>query len=154
MSEANRERASDAQGGATPGAGESRRFLVRQDAAPRVVFLNLLQIQMPVGALTSILHRASGVLLALAIPVVAWLLARSLRDANGYADVAAWLASPAVKPVAILWTWALAHHLLAGIRHMLSDIDAGSRLHAARRSAWTVNIAGVAIALLAAGALW
>jgi succinate dehydrogenase / fumarate reductase cytochrome b subunit len=136
------------------GTGEARRFIVRQDAPPRVVFLNLLQIRMPVGAVTSIQHRESGVLLALAIPVVAWLLAHSLRDAAGYADVAAWLAQPAVKLVAILWIWALAHHLLAGIRHMLSDVDAGSRLHAARRSAWTVNVAGVVVALLAAGALW
>jgi succinate dehydrogenase / fumarate reductase, cytochrome b subunit len=120
----------------------------------RVVFLNLAQIGMPVGALTSILHRISGVLLALAIPVVAWLLARSLQGVEGYAEVTAWLGRPVVKLAAMLWAWALAHHLLAGIRHMLTDIDIGSRLRSARRSAWTVNVAGVIVALLAAGALW
>jgi succinate dehydrogenase / fumarate reductase, cytochrome b subunit len=109
---------------------------------------------MPVGALTSILHRISGVLLALAIPVVAWLLARSLQGVEGYAEVAAWLGRPVVKLAAMLWVWALAHHLLAGIRHMLTDIDIGSRLRSARRSAWTVNVAGIIVALLAAGALW
>jgi succinate dehydrogenase / fumarate reductase cytochrome b subunit len=46
----------------------------------------------------------------------------------------------------------LAHHLLAGIRHLLSDIDIGSQLPAARRSAWIVNFGGAAVALLAAGA--
>ena len=120
----------------------------------RVVFLNLAQISMPVGALTSILHRVSGVLLALAIPVAAWLLARSLQGAEGYADVAVWLGRPVVKFVTILWVWALAHHLLAGIRHMLTDIDIGSRLRNARRSAWTVNVAGAVIVLIAAGAIW
>lgn len=120
----------------------------------RVVFLNLAQIGMPVGAVTSILHRISGVLLALAIPVVAWVLARSLEGGNGYADVAGWLGRPVVKLAAILWIWALAHHLLAGIRHMLTDIDVGSRLRGARRSAWTVNVGGVVVALLTAGALW
>ena len=120
----------------------------------RVVFLNLAQIGMPVGALTSILHRVSGVLLALAIPVAAWLLARSLQGAAGYADVAGWLGRPAVRLVAVLWVWALAHHLLAGMRHMLSDIDVGSRLRGARRSAWTVNVAGAVVALIAAGAFW
>jgi succinate dehydrogenase / fumarate reductase cytochrome b subunit len=119
----------------------------------RVVFLNLAQIGMPVGALTSILHRVSGVVLALAIPVAAWLLARSLQGAEGYADAAAWLGRPVVKFVAILWIWALTHHLLAGIRHMLTDIDIGSRLRDARRSAWTVNVAGAVIALIAAGAI-
>jgi succinate dehydrogenase / fumarate reductase, cytochrome b subunit len=44
--------------------------------------------------------------------------------------------------------------VLAGIRHMLTDIDIGSRLRSGRRSAWAVNVAGVVIALLAAGALW
>ena len=112
-------------------------------AAPpsRVVFLNLAQIRLPVGALTSILHRVSGVLLALAIPLVAWAFARSL-------------ANPGVKVAAVLWIWALSHHLLAGVRHMLSDVDVGSRLWYARKSAYTVNIAAVLIAIAAAGAFW
>jgi hypothetical protein len=37
---------------------------------------------------------------------------------------------------------------------MLMDVDAGSRLLSARRSAWTVNVLGVVIALLAVGAWW
>lgn len=35
----------------------------------RPVFLNLTQIRMPVGALTSIGHRVTGVLLAASVPV-------------------------------------------------------------------------------------
>lgn len=119
----------------------------------RVVFFNLAQVQLPVGALTSILHRASGVLLGVAIPFVAWALARSLQDAAGFGEVASWLANPGVKVALVIWTWALAHHLLAGIRHMLSDIDVGSRLWYSRKSAYTVNIVAVLIALAAAGAM-
>lgn len=58
-----------------------------------------------------------------------------------------------VKVGAIVFVWALAHHLLAGVRHLLSDIDVGSRLPAARRSAWAVNGAGLAIALVTAWVL-
>ena len=54
------------------------------------------------------------------------------------------------KVFAIVFIWALAQHLLAGVRHLLSDIDVGSLLPAGRRSAWIVNIAGFAVALLAA----
>ncbi|HEX6136032.1 MAG TPA: succinate dehydrogenase, cytochrome b556 subunit [Casimicrobiaceae bacterium] len=124
------------------------------EPANRVVFLNLAQIGMPVGAVTSILHRISGVLLALAIPVAAWLFARSLSGSEGYRDTADLLGLPAVKLAGIACTWALAHHLLAGIRHMLMDVDAGSRLASARQSAWTVNILAVVIAILAIGAWW
>ena len=42
--------------------------------ARRPVFFNLMQIQMPVGSVTFILHRVSGVLPALGIPASLYLL--------------------------------------------------------------------------------
>jgi succinate dehydrogenase/fumarate reductase cytochrome b subunit len=48
----------------------------------------------------------------------------------------------------------LAHHLLGGVRHLLSDFDIGSPLRSARKSAWFVNLAGVAVALLAVVVVW
>ncbi|MEC5409917.1 succinate dehydrogenase, cytochrome b556 subunit [Paraburkholderia sp. MPAMCS5] len=119
----------------------------------RPVFFNLTQIQMPVGALTSILHRVTGIFLALGVPFGIYLLDVSLQDAQGYARVISLFHSLVFRAVTILFVWVLAHHVLAGTRHLLSDIDIGSQLQAARRSAWVVNIGGVAIALLAAGTL-
>jgi len=120
---------------------------------PRPLFFNLAQIQLPVGALTSITHRVTGVLLAFGISFLIYLLDLSLEGPLGYSRVVAMLAHVWVKVALIVFTWALAHHLLAGIRHLLSDIDIGSQLPAARRSAWIANVGGVAVALLAAGAL-
>jgi succinate dehydrogenase / fumarate reductase cytochrome b subunit len=117
------------------------------------VFLNLAKIQMPVGALTSIAHRIAGVLLAVATPFCIWLLDLSLQGPEGYAKVVATMDGVLVKCALVVSTWALTHHLLAGIRHLLSDIDIGSQLRAARRSAWLVNLGGAGAALLAAGAL-
>ena len=120
---------------------------------PRPVFLNLLQIQMPVGAITSILHRLSGVALAAGVPLAIALLWRSLDSEAGFVQVLALLHQGAFQIVVMVLVWALAHHLLAGVRHMLADINIGSTLHAARRSAWSVNIAAALIALLALLAL-
>lgn len=119
----------------------------------RPVFFNLAQIQMPVGALTSITHRVTGIVLAFGIPFGVYLLDLSLQGPQGYAQVIAWFDKFAFRAAAIVLVWALAHHLLAGIRHLLSDIDIGSELQAARCSAWIVNLGGVAVALLAAGVL-
>ncbi|HSN39915.1 MAG TPA: succinate dehydrogenase, cytochrome b556 subunit [Burkholderiales bacterium] len=119
----------------------------------RPVFFNLTQIQMPVGALTSITHRVTGILLALGIPFSIYLLDLSLQSPQSYAQVISLFDRLAFRGAAIVLIWALAHHSLAGIRHLLSDIDVGSQLPAARRSAWIVNLGGVAVALLAAGAL-
>ncbi|HLX29892.1 MAG TPA: succinate dehydrogenase, cytochrome b556 subunit [Casimicrobiaceae bacterium] len=69
-----------------------------------------------------------------------------------YARVRGFFDNVALRIAAILLVWVLAHHLLAGIRHLLSDIDIGSQLPAARRSAWIVNFGGAAVALFAAGA--
>jgi succinate dehydrogenase / fumarate reductase cytochrome b subunit len=119
----------------------------------RPVFFNPAQIQLPVGAVTSITHRISGVLLALSIPFCIYLLDLSLQGPSGYGRVIAMLDHLPVKGAVIVATWALAHHLFAGIRHLLSDIDIGSQLPASRHSAWIANIGGVAVALLVAGAL-
>jgi succinate dehydrogenase / fumarate reductase cytochrome b subunit len=108
---------------------------------------------MPVGAVTSITHRVTGLILALGIPFGAYFLDMSLRGPESYARVVALLGATPSRIAAVALTWALAHHLLAGIRHLLSDIDVGSRLSAARRSAWIVNVSGLAIAALAAGAM-
>jgi succinate dehydrogenase / fumarate reductase cytochrome b subunit len=82
-----------------------------------------------------------------------YLLDLSLQGPAGYVQAIAVLDTVLVKSGLIVLTWALAHHLLAGIRHLLSDIDIGSQLPAARRSAWVVNLGGVTVALLAAGVL-
>ncbi len=116
---------------------------------PKPVFFNVFQIQMPVGAITSIAHRITGLLLALGIPFSIYLLDLSLDGPAGYQRAQALLGSLPFQGVAVLFAWALAHHLLAGIRHMLSDVDIGSSLHAARRTAWAVNCLGVGFALLA-----
>ena len=120
----------------------------------RPVFLNLAKIQMPVGALTSIGHRISGAILSLSMPAAVYLFGLSLRDEESFASVAALFAQLPVKAAAMLAVWALAHHLLGGVRHLLSDFDIGSPLRLARRSAWFVNVGGVALALLAAALLW
>lgn len=119
----------------------------------RPVFFDLTKIQMPVGALTSITHRVTGMLLVVAIPFGIYLLDRSLQGQPGYLQVMTILDDVRVKVVLIVLAWALAHHLLAGVRHLLSDIDIGSQLPAARRSAWVVNLGGVLVALLAAAGM-
>jgi len=119
----------------------------------RPVFLNVLRIGMPVGAWTSIGHRISGVVLAASVPPAAWLLDLSLRDPAGFARVHALLISAFGKAAAIVVVWSLAHHVLAGLRHLASDLQIGSSLAAARRSAWVANVGGAVVAIVTAGAL-
>jgi succinate dehydrogenase / fumarate reductase cytochrome b subunit len=126
--------------------------MTRKNNKSRPKLFKLAQVQMPVGALTSIAHRISGVLLALSIPFGIYLLKLSLQSPEGYVQAANLFSQWEIKTLAILFIWSLTHHLLAGVRHLLSDIDIGSPLVAARRSAWIVNCSGVLITLLSVGA--
>ena len=116
----------------------------------RPVFLDPRHIQLPIGALASIGHRISGIVLALGVPVFVYLLASSLENEQSFARVASQLRVVPVKAALVVLVWALSHHVLAGVRHLFSDFDIGSPLRSARRSAWLVNLGGVALAALAA----
>lgn len=112
---------------------------------PAPKHLDLLRIQMPVGAVLSIAHRVAGVLLFLALPFMVYLLGLSLQGPEGYARAQDWLASLPVRLLLVLLAWSLFHHLLAGIRHLLLDIHVGVDRQQARRSAWLVNLAALAL---------
>ncbi len=120
----------------------------------RPKFLNLLKIHLPVTGITSIAHRISGVLLFLAIPGFIYLFQLSLRDESGFTAVGELLVCGWVKVAVTLLVWALAHHLLAGIRYLLTDIAIGLHLPMARAIAWFVNIASLCIFLLVATVIW
>ena len=119
------------------------------DRHPRrlLVFLKLAQIRFPIGAIASIAHRVSGVLLFIALPVLAVLLDASLRDEAGFASVRDLISSPLAVVAAGVLVWALVHHVLAGIRHLLMDVGIGGELERARASARLVLIAAPALAV-------
>ena len=119
-------------------------------AAPR--FLTLWNIRFPIGAIASIGHRVSGVLLLLCLPLLAWALERSLGGPSYYAELLGVLRSRWVAPMVVIAIWALAHHVLAGIRHLLMDVGIGAPLSQARASARAAIGGGMAVAALVS--LW
>lgn len=123
-------------------------------SASRPRFLNLLRIRMPVGAIASIAHRLSGILLFLCIPVAAFLLELSLRGPDGFERAAQLLGALPLRLVLLILAWSLAHHLLAGIRFLLIDLEIGVALPAARASALAVNLLAPLLALLMLWRFW
>jgi succinate dehydrogenase / fumarate reductase cytochrome b subunit len=120
--------------------------MTHQQNAP--VFLNLFRIRMPAGAVASIAHRISGVLLFLSLPLLAWLLDLSLQGGEGYERAIALLQSTGVRLASVVLVWSLLHHLVAGIRFLLIDVHLGVSMPAARLSAWFANLAAALMALL------
>lgn len=119
--------------------------MTRQPPAP--VYLNLLRIRFPVGAVTSFAHRISGVLLFVSLPFLIYLLDMSLQGPEGYADAVAILGNCWLRLGSAAIAWSLFHHLLSGIRFLLIDIEVGVTLKQSRTSAWLVNLAGLVLTL-------
>ncbi len=120
----------------------------------RPVYLNLLKIRLPVTGVTSIAHRVSGALLFLSLPLLIYGLDLSVQSSEEFANVANWLQQPLAKVVLLIWIWSLVHHLLAGIRFLLIDLDVGVSRDAARQTAWWVNFAALGLVLVLGGALF
>ncbi|MGX5673504.1 succinate dehydrogenase, cytochrome b556 subunit [Thermomonas sp. XSG] len=105
------------------------------------------QVQM----VTSIIHRATGVILSVgALALVYGLLALAGGPARWNA-FAICLGSPLGKLLMFGFSWALAYHLINGIRHLLQDGGLGFAIPDFIRSSWISIIGSVVLTVLAWG---
>ncbi len=112
----------------------------------RPYFLNLLRIGLPIGGVVSILHRASGALLSLSVPLLLYAFALSLESEQGYARVCGFLGGGIGWLGMSVLAWASVHHLLAGLRHLGFDFGYADRLATARKTAWGALLLALVIA--------
>ncbi len=117
----------------------------------RPVFLDLWRIKLPIPGVVSILHRISGVLMVLAIPLAAIFFHQALSGSAGFEQVAGILDFWPVKLILLVLAWSLLHHLFAGIRYLLLDLGLGLDRPAARRSSWTALIAAIVVLVIGGG---
>ncbi|MBN8780874.1 MAG: succinate dehydrogenase, cytochrome b556 subunit [Thiobacillus sp. SCN 63-374] len=120
----------------------------------RPVYLDLLCIYLPLAGWVSILHRVSGALLFLALPLGVWALSLSLSSEAGFLRMAGWVTHPLSKLLLLLGVWAFTHHLFAGLRHLALDVHWGTGLSHARQSSRAVMLATGLVTLLAAWRLF
>lgn len=113
-------------------------MIVKKPKKQRPKNLNLFTIRLPVNAVVSIMHRASGVVLFLVQPLLLWALYLSLRNEQGYSAVAMQLQQWPVKLLLTGLAWAFFHHFYAGIRHLTMDVHWMTTLQKARFSSRVV----------------
>lgn len=119
------------------------------------VNLNLFEIKLPIHALISILHRASGFTLFLLIPLMLWLLQQSLGSASDFVALRNLLGNPCFKCVIWGLLSALFYHLIAGIRHLCMDMHVlPESLFASKVSAWVVLVLSLGIAAGLGWGMW
>jgi len=104
-----------------------------------------LQIyKLPLTALVSISHRATGIANSFAMALLVWVLFKASGNADGFAGTQAFVDSWFIKLVLFGFTFTLYFHMCNGIRHLFWDIGKGFELDTANKTA-KASIAAAAI---------
>ena len=102
------------------------------------------QVQM----LTSILHRATGIALVAGMLGLVWGLVALAGGEKSWAAFAACAGSLLGKLVLLGFSWALAYHLINGVRHLVQDAGHGYAIPDFVRSSWISIIGSVVLVVL------
>ena len=85
--------------------------------------------RLPAAGWVSILHRISGLLMFLLMPLIIWLFDNSLTSEISFAKFSAafnvglgFVPGWFMKLVALALIWAYLHHFIAGLRHLYMDV--------------------------------
>lgn len=101
-------------------------------------------------AIASILHRLSGVIVFLLVPVLLWLLDKSLSSAEGFAYVQNEVfGNIFVRLLVWVFVAGLIYHFIAGVKHLIADLGVGEELQSGRIAATLALILSV-LAIVAA----
>ncbi|BBB30337.1 succinate dehydrogenase, cytochrome b556 subunit [Neptunomonas japonica] len=121
----------------------------------RPVNLDLRTIKQPLPAISSILHRATGVVLFFGTLFMTYALGLSLESEAGFNEATTMLEEGFF---ARLITWglvsALLYHLLAGVKHLIMDAGHFEELESGTMAAKATLIAGAVAILLAGVWVW
>lgn len=102
------------------------------------------QVQM----VTSILHRATGIVLAAGALLISASLLALMLGPDHWDCVTAQASSWYGRVFLVGWTWCFAYHLCNGLRHIVQDFGHGFSIPAFVRSSWLSIIGSLVITVL------
>ena len=100
-------------------------------------------------AIASILHRISGIVLFLLIPVMLWLLQNSLASPESFETV---FDNVFIRFLAWIFVAAIAYHFVMGVKHLFADNGQNEELQSARMA--SVISLVIAAILIVASFVW
>jgi succinate dehydrogenase / fumarate reductase cytochrome b subunit len=116
--------------------------------------LALHKIKLPLPGYVSILHRVSGAVLFLALPLLLALLDQSLRSIETFTNLAEYLDHVLVKLALLGLIWAFLHHFCAGLRYLAIDLHLLHGLSGARASSRWVLVVSLVLTVVLGAKLW
>jgi len=93
---------------------------------------DIVSYRLPPAGIVSILHRISGVIMFLLLPFVVWMFDNSVTSEISYDKFASVFVAGCADGVVPGWffklmalglIWAYLHHFIAGVRHLIMDMN-------------------------------
>ena len=107
-----------------------------------------------IGNSLSILHRLTGVALALGLLALGFWLVSLAGGEQSYAAAAKVFASPVGFLFLVGWTFAFLYHLLNGVRHLFWDAGYGYERTQRHVSGWFAVLGALALTLCVWALIW
>ncbi len=114
-------------------------------------FKDLTTYRLPLAGWVSILHRVSGAMMFLLLPLIVWMFDTSVTSELSYegftgafAGDFGWL----LKLVVLALIWAYLHHLIAGLRHLYMDVNHAVTKEFGRTSAVVTLVLSIGLTLV------
>jgi succinate dehydrogenase / fumarate reductase cytochrome b subunit len=102
------------------------------------------QVQM----VSSILHRATGIALAVGTVLVVCGLLQLAAGEESFNHYKSIIGSPVGMVLLVGWSWALFYHLCNGIRHLVQDAGLGYGIAQFVRSSWLSLVVSIVLTVL------
>jgi succinate dehydrogenase / fumarate reductase, cytochrome b subunit len=91
--------------------------------------VDAVKYRLPLAALVSILHRASGALMFVLLPLLIWLFDTSVTSEvsfevfkSAFVSGIGFVPGLLIKVIALALIWSFLHHFIAGLRHLWMDM--------------------------------
>lgn len=94
------------------------------------IFTDVRTYRLPAAGMVSILHRISGAIMFVLLPLIIWMLDKSVSSEISFGQfTSAFSAGLGIFPgwfiklVTLVLLWAYLHHFIAGVRHLWMDVS-------------------------------
>jgi succinate dehydrogenase / fumarate reductase cytochrome b subunit len=116
--------------------------------SPRPLSPHLTIFRPLITMVMSIVHRITGAALFFGMVLLAWWLMAAASGPGAFETANGFFASWFGRLILFGFTWALLHHMLGGIRHLIWDTGAGYSAAARNGLAWATLAGSVVLTLL------
>ena len=133
-------------------SGQKKCDITVKDKRP--VNLDIGTIALPITAIASILHRASGAFIFFAVAILLALLGQSLSGPEGFAAAQECLNSFIGKLLVWGTLAGIIYHSVAGVKHLVMDAGIGETMEGGIRGAQLVFVVSAVLIVIAGLWIW